>query len=169
MKTAFFISFLTLIAPLSGFAQDAIYRCGNEYTNNATEAKSRGCKLVQGGNVTVIAAPAKSNPAQGGTRVATASSPPNSPKVDANDQKTRDSDARSILDAELRRTQARQAELIKEYNNGEPEKQGAEARNHQKYLDRVAELKAAIARNEEDIAGIKRELTRNSGGASSSK
>ena len=48
-------------------------------------------------------------------------------------------------------------------------KQGAEARNHQKYLDRVAELKAAIARNEEDIAGIKRELTRNSGGTSSSK
>lgn len=169
MKTAFFISFLTFIAPLTSLAQDAIYRCGNEYTNNATEAKSRGCKLVQGGNVTVIAAPPKTSAGQGGARVATATSPANSPKVDANDQKARDSDARSILDAELRRSQARQAELIKEYNNGEPEKQGAEARNHQKYLDRVADLKAAIARNEEDIAGIKRELARNGGSSPATK
>jgi hypothetical protein len=37
---------------------------------------------------------------------------------------------------------------------------GPEHRNHQKYLDRVAELKASIARNENDIAGIQRELTR---------
>ena len=41
-----------------------------------------------------------------------------------------------------------------------PDKLGPETRNHQKYLDRVAELKAAIARNESDIAGIKRELGR---------
>jgi hypothetical protein len=37
---------------------------------------------------------------------------------------------------------------------------GPEPKNHQKYLDRVAELKASIARNEDDIAGIKRELAR---------
>ena len=37
---------------------------------------------------------------------------------------------------------------------------GPEHRNHQKYLDRVAELKASIARNESDIAGIRRELAR---------
>jgi hypothetical protein len=33
-------------------------------------------------------------------------------------------------------------------------------RNHQKYLDRVAELKANLARNESDVAGIRRELVR---------
>ena len=32
---------------------DAIYRCGNEYTN-ARDAAKRGCKLVEGGNVTVV-------------------------------------------------------------------------------------------------------------------
>jgi hypothetical protein len=37
---------------------------------------------------------------------------------------------------------------------------GPEHRNHQKYLDRVAELKAALERNEKDIAGLKRELGR---------
>jgi hypothetical protein len=51
-------------------------------------------------------------------------------------------------------------ELLKEYNNGEPDKRGDEVRNHQKYLDRVAELKANLARNESDMAGIRRELGR---------
>ena len=47
-----------------------------------------------------------------------------------------------------------------EYKNGEPEKRGDEARNFQKYLDRVADIKASITRNESDIAGIRRELSR---------
>ena len=81
-------------------------------------------------------------------------------RVDAADQKSRDSDARRILEAELKKAQALQDELLREYNNGEPEKQGSEARNYQKYLDRVAELKASLARNESDMAGIRRELGR---------
>jgi hypothetical protein len=40
---------------------------------------------------------------------------------------------------------------------------GPEHRNYQKYLDRVAELKAGIERTEKDIAGLKRELARSSG------
>jgi hypothetical protein len=54
---------------------------------------------------------------------------------------------------------------VKEYNSGEPEMLGPEHRNHQKYLDRIAELKLAIERNEKDIAGLKRELGRSSGTA----
>jgi hypothetical protein len=65
-----------------------------------------------------------------------------------------------VLEAELKKAEARQAELQKEYNNGEPEKQGSEGRNYQKYLDRVAGMKAELARNESDIAGIRRELGR---------
>jgi hypothetical protein len=45
----------------------------------------------------------------------------------------------------------------KGYNNREPERLGSE-RNYQKYLDRVAELKAGIARKEADIASIRREI-----------
>ena len=81
-------------------------------------------------------------------------------RVDVADQRAKESDARLILESELKRAEARQAELQREYNNGEPERLGPETRNHQKYLDRVAELKAAISRNEGDIAGIKRELAR---------
>jgi hypothetical protein len=49
--------------------------------------------------------------------------------------------------------------MQKDYNNGEPDRLGDE-RNYQKYLDRVADMKAAIARKENDIAAIKRELAK---------
>ena len=93
-------------------------------------------------------------------RVATAPQTSGSQRVDADDQRARDADARTILEAELKKAEARQAELLKEYNNGEPEMLGPEHKNHQKYLDRVAELKASIARTESDIAGLRRELSR---------
>ena len=142
-------------APL--LAQDRIYRCGNEYINDARDAEARGCKLVEGGNVTVVQGtrPQAANP-QGQVRVAAASSA----RVDGAEQRARDSDSRAILEAELRKAQARQAELAAEYNNGEPDKRGDESRNYQKYLDRVAELKASMARNESDITGIQREIMR---------
>ena len=76
------------------------------------------------------------------------------------EQRARDSDTRAILEAELRKAEARLAEQQKEYNNGEPEKQGIEGRNYQRYLDRVAEMKESIARHESDIAGLKREIAR---------
>jgi hypothetical protein len=73
-----------------------------------------------------------------------------------------------ILESELKKAEARQAELLKEYNNGEPEKLGPEHRNNQKYVDRIAELKANISRNESDIAGIRRELGRVPAGSGAS-
>ena len=153
---------------LPASAQDRIYRCGNEYTN---QIKGRSdCKLVEGGNVTVVrgtapaAAPAAPAPAPVTRSAAaaprTASAPPSAPRIDTPEQRARDSDAKAILEQELRRAEAKQAELVKEYNNGEPDKIGGEARNYQKYLDRVAEMKASIARNQSDIDGLKRELSR---------
>ncbi len=153
------------------FAQERIYRCGNEYTNNVKDAKSSGCKLVEGGNVSVVQGNRAPNTTSSGARAASTSqaSPNSGQRVDNSEQRARDSDARAILEAELKKAEAKQAELLKEYNNGEPDKQGIEGRNHQKYLDRVADLKANIARNDSDIAGIKRELGRNTSSASSAK
>lgn len=135
-------------------ADERIYRCGNEYTNTVSEAQAKNCKVISGGNVTVI----QSVKPAANVKVASASQ--SGQRVDAADQRAKDSDARLILDSELKRAEAKQAELLKEYNNGEPEKLGPETRNQQKYLDRVAELKASISRNESDIAGIRRELGR---------
>jgi hypothetical protein len=152
----------------SAFAQDRIYRCsGNEYTNNATTAAEKGCKLVEGGNLTVVSAPrAQARPSgNGDVRVAAATAAgsnasPAPSRIDTAEQKSRDSDSRAILESELKKVEAKQAELLKEYNNGEPEKRGDEMRNNQKYIDRTAEMKAQIARNDSDIAGIKREIGR---------
>jgi hypothetical protein len=96
-----------------------------------------------------------------GRKAAPASGPAASAlRVDSSEQRARDADARAILEAELSKAQTRQTELLREYNNGEPEKLGPETRNYQKYLDRVAHLKASIARNEVDIEGLRRELSR---------
>ena len=166
-----FVAALVFMVPT--WAQDRIYRCGNEYTNTVTDAQAKNCKLVSGGNVTVVQA-SRPNP---GIKTASASlgqsSQSSQPgqRIDATEQRAKDSDARLILESELKKAEIRQAELNREYNNGEPEKLGPETRNNQKYLDRVAELKASIARNESDIAGIRRELGRvpSASGASSSR
>ena len=160
--------FLALALPLVAVhlhaqAQEQVWRCGNEYTNNAAQAKQRGCKVMEGGNVTVVQTPRaqQASPAAGSASSANrGSSPAGSPRVAGGDQRARDGEARSVLQSELRRAEARQAELLRDYNNGEPEKQGGEARNYQKYLDRVEQMKAELARNESDIAGIRRELGR---------
>ena len=81
-------------------------------------------------------------------------------RVDASQQTLRDSETRMILESEVKKAESRQADLLREYNNGQPEKRGGEAQDNKKYLDRVAELKASLARNESDMAGIRRELGR---------
>ncbi|HEY9238013.1 MAG TPA: hypothetical protein VIP10_04155, partial [Burkholderiaceae bacterium] len=80
-------------------------------------------------------------------------------RIDPADQRARDSDARRILEAELRREEERLAAMKVEFNNGEPERQGNE-KNYQKYLDRVADMKSAIGRKEGDIAALKREIAK---------
>ena len=130
-----------------------MYRCpGNEYNNtlSAKDAKDKGCKTIEGAPITIIQG-IKPRPA--------ASSGPAAAKVDPADQRARDSDARRILEAELKREEERLAAMRVDYNNGEPERQGNE-RNFQKYQDRVADMKSAISRKESDIAALKREIAK---------
>ena len=161
MKYALLIPVALVAMAANSYAQSPVYRCsGNVYTNDAAEARAKGCKTMEGGNVTVVQGTRVNTSATVKVSTAPPASAGSGQRVDADEQRARDSDARGILEAELKKAEARQAELVKEYNNGEPEKMGPEHRNYQKYLDRVAELKASIARNENDIAGIKRELGR---------
>ena len=154
MKPIAILLLLVATGAHSAQAQDRIYRCGNEYTNTVTEAQAKTCKLVSSASVTVVPA-IKPGPA---TRLASAGQP--GQRVDAMDQRAKDSDARMILEAELRKAELRQEDLLKEYNRGDPEKTPQELREPRRYQERVADLKASISRNESDIAGIRRELTR---------
>ncbi|MBW8720858.1 MAG: hypothetical protein JF626_02840 [Polaromonas sp.] len=165
MKHTFLFSALSLLLAGTGSAAWAqqVYRCvgaggaAPEYINNTKEAQTRNCKLVSGGNVTVVQSTPASKAAP--VRVATAGGPSGAASNSA-EQRARDSDSRAILEAELKKAEAKLAEQQKEFNNGEPEKQGIEGRNYQRYLDRVAEMKESIARNQSDIAGLKREISR---------
>ena len=180
MKKDFVCLLAVLLMGIAGlstaWSQDRIYRCGNEYTNNPSQAKERGCKLVEGGNVTVVqgtlasgaasppsaaAATSAASPTRpAASKAPAASSPPNAPRVDLNAQRARDADARSILESELRKSEARLAELQSEYNQGAPQRNALDLRNTQHYMERTAALKDKVARAESDVAGIRRELGR---------
>jgi hypothetical protein len=129
------------------------YQCpGAVFTNTITpkEAEAKGCKPMVIQQPTTIPAPKLRAPAAPGSAAS---------RVDAQEQKARDSDARKILQDELIKAQAQLDALQKEYNNGQPERHGDE-KNYQKYLDRTADLKAQIARTESDISAITRELAK---------
>lgn len=154
----------------ASMAQNRVYRCGNDYTNNEAEAKRRGCVVMEGGNVTVIqsqsprSAPMPSS--SGSSARAAASGAPASTastagaSVSSATQSTRDNDARAILEAELKSAQERLANLEAEYNGGFPVRTALELRNPQGYLERTASLKADIERTTSDIESLRREIGR---------
>jgi hypothetical protein len=151
--------------PAAALAQaqgnSVVYRCPGPpplYTDTITaaEAKEKGCRSIEGTPITVIQGQRPRNgapvPAASGTR-------PTEGKIDPAQQRSRDSDARRILEAELKKEEDQFAQMQRDYNNGEPDRQGDE-RNFQKYQDRVAAMKAALARKESDIAAIRREIAK---------
>jgi predicted lipid-binding transport protein (Tim44 family) len=146
---------LALAAASAHAAPDVYYQCPNNvFTNTITakEADARGCKSKEAQQPTTIAAP-KARPGAVAAPGSAAS------RVDAQEQKARDTDSRKILQDELIKAQAQLDALQKEYNNGQPERRGDE-KNAQKYIDRTNDLKAQIARTESDISAITRELAK---------
>ena len=87
-----------------------------------------------------------------------AASPANFPRVDGDTQRTRDSDRRRILEDELKGEEERLAKLKSEFNNGEPERRGDE-RNFSLYRERVLRLQEDIARTENNMRALVREIS----------
>ncbi len=137
-----------------------VYRCGKEYTNQPDPA--RHCKPLSGGNITVIEGTRVS---RGGETVAMSASSASDAKVDIGQQRQRDAQAQAVLQAELQKAQAQRQELLRQWNQGEPERRADELKHPQRYQERVAQLRAALQRVEADVAGLQRELTRVSSSA----
>ena len=140
-----------------------VYRCPGPpvlYTDaiSANEARERGCRTIEGAPITVVQLP-RPRPAPAASANGASAPRGAADKVDPSAQRQRDSDARRILEAELRREEDRVAAMRREYNNGEPERRGDE-RNFQNYLDRVAQMRAALQRSESDIVALRRELSK---------
>ncbi len=149
------VAALALTAAAGASAQqDAMYKCVDEHGNTTftNTGSTKGCTKL---NVDPVVIPKLATPSSSARPQAT--TPAGFPKVDPSTQRARDNDRRRILEDELRDKEAQLADLKREYNNGEPERQGNE-RNYQRYLDRRDKLKEDIARAENDIASIRNEI-----------
>jgi hypothetical protein len=77
--------------------------------------------------------------------------------ADAAALRVRASNARRNLEGRLKSEEGRLSALEKEFNGGEPERRMDEF-DFQKYLDRVATMRSAIARKQIEIAELRREI-----------
>jgi hypothetical protein len=137
-------------------ADTIIYKCVDENGRiEFTDANRRGCKALDLPGT--IAAPPQHRGSVPARAATPASTPPDFPKVNGAQQRARDDDRREILNDELRSEEKKLAELRRDFNNGEPERQGNE-RNYARYQERVAQMKDNIGRAEKNIDALKREI-----------
>jgi hypothetical protein len=157
VRTAF-VCWLAFAGTASAQAASIVYRCPGPpvlYTDSISlkEAQDKSCRKIEGGPITIVqgqrpvAASAAEPPRHGETR------------IDPAQQRSRDGERRRVLETELREAEARQAATQRDYAGGNAERRGDE-RNYQRYLDRMAELKASIARQESDLQALKREISK---------
>ncbi len=157
-KRAFTLALLCgALAQLPAQAQNGVYLCVDGNGGKVlTDTYKAGCKTLNlPGNIAAPQTPRKSGAARAPSAPVT--TPTDFPKVDNAQQKARDSDRREILNEELRMEDKKLAELRKEFNGGEPERQGNE-RNYAKYQERVEQMRDAIGRSEKNIEALKREI-----------
>lgn len=138
-------------------AQSEVFLCVDERGNKEYKntGGTKGCKRVELPGITTIEAPrARVATGGGATKV---SAHADFPKADGDAQKARDNDRRQILADELKNEEQKLATLKKDFNNGEPERQGGE-RNYAKYQERVASMKQDVERSEKNVEALKREI-----------
>jgi len=167
MTSSFFLR-LALVAGLAAHggarADSAVYKCVDKSGRvEFTDINNPGCKVLDLPGYVATPAPApRPAPAvtmrQGTGRPAPASAnPAGFPRVDSATQRARDDDRRTILEDELRAEERKLADLKRDFNNGEPERQGNE-KNYAKYQERVAQMRDDIGRSEKNVEALKREL-----------
>lgn len=149
-------------------AQTTVYKCvDGQGRVEFTDTNKKGCKALDlpgyipappVRNVTpaVPSAPRPASP-PAAAATATAASPADFPRVDTSQQRARDNDRREILNEELRAEEQKLAEQRREFNNGEPPRNGNE-RNYAKYQERVAQMREDIGRTERNIEALRREI-----------
>jgi len=121
-----------------------------EYRNTGD---TRGCRKLELEAISTIPSTSSSSP-----QAKLDSSGLAFPKIESQVQKRRDQDRMQILLDEVRTEEGKLAELKKEFQNGEPERQGGE-RNYAKYQDRVAMMKEEMQRAEKNIEALRREIS----------
>lgn len=161
MKRQLLATALLVAVSSMAHVQAEVYLCVGE--NGQKEYKNtgatKGCKLVDLPGLNTIPAPPARKPAiQTASAKLSTSSPADFPKVDSDTQKARDNDRKKILMDELKAEEQKLAALKKDFNNGEPERNGDE-RNYAKYQERVALMKEDLNRTEKNVEALRREIS----------
>jgi hypothetical protein len=148
-------------------AQTQVYKCTDAQGRvEFTDSNKKGCKVLDlpgyipappARAVVPAPAPAARTNSPPGSAAAAAPSPSDFPRVDTSQQRARDNDRREILNEELRAEEQKLAEQRREFNNGEPPRNGNE-RNYAKYQERVAQMREDIGRTERNIEALRREI-----------
>lgn len=151
---------LVLGAGFHAQAQSTVYKCVDAQGRvELTDTAKPGCKPLDLPGF--IAAPPQHRAApatrQGSAPPPAAAAPGSFPRVSSAEQRARDDDRRAILADELRSEEEKLGELKRTFNNGEPERIGGE-KNYAKYQARVAQMREDIARSEQNIEALKREI-----------
>ncbi len=148
-------------------AQTTVYKCTDAQGRvEFTDTNKKGCKALDlPGYIPApppraavpAPAPAARTNSPAGNAAAAAPSPSDFPRVDTSQQRARDNDRREILNEELRAEEQKLAEQRREFNNGEPPRNGNE-RNYAKYQERVGQMREDIGRTERNIEALRREI-----------
>jgi len=156
----------TMLAHPGARADSVVYKCVDKSGRvEFTDINKSGCKALDlpGYVATPAPAPRAATPAvtvrQGAARAPApvAANPSGFPRVDTATQRARDDDRRGILNEELRAEEQKLSDLKRDFNNGEPERQGNE-KNYAKYQERVAQMRDDIGRTERNIEALRREI-----------
>jgi len=149
-------------------AQTTVYKCTDAQGRvEFTDTSKKGCKALDlpgyipapPARAAAPAPAARTNSPAANAAAAPASTPGpgDFPRVDNSQQRARDNDRREILNEELRAEEQKLAEQRREFNNGEPPRNGNE-RNYAKYQERVAGMREDISRTERNIEALRREI-----------
>lgn len=140
----------------SVLANQAIYKCGNEVTNQPLD--SQNCRMldislatqIEGTRVQV---PQNRAPSNGGSNTSSASS--RTPEM-----QMRQAQSRTILEDEWQKLSAQYAEMVRLYNQGQPLLMPGESTHQLQYKQRVQDMKQQLQRFERDLQALNRELNR---------
>ncbi|MGZ3183191.1 MAG: DUF4124 domain-containing protein [Telluria sp.] len=153
---------LALGVALHAQAQSTVYKCMDERGRvELTDTNKHGCKPLDLPGFITTNPPPHPAPAprthQGSAPAPASVAPASFPRVGAAEQRARDDDRRAILAEELRTEQQKLVDLKSGFNNGEPARQAGE-KDNAKYQQRVAQMRDDIARSEQNIEALKREI-----------
>ena len=161
-STIVFLS-CSLIAATTAAQSSEIFVCVGEDGQKVFQntGSSKNCKRMDVQPILTVPAsrlPAGKSEVQPALEQRATASPANFPRVDGDTQRSRDGDRRRILEDELKGEEERLAKLKADFNNGEPERRGDE-RNFALYRERTQRLQDDVARTENNVRALLRELS----------